>query len=451
MAALPGLAPNQTIADLMAEVSKTATKKVDEMMIEGLDLFKRGYESDSQGPLREKHNYSRDATGNLVYTWGDDEKTTVDLNKKWSDMNDREQVITRGYIDAPTNPDHNNQVANVASGLRCLSLPENATRYDNCVYPEGGRYFMNALRDSLILKKLGFKTLEKNTTLGKLKVVESVDSWLQRNKVEKDNSNDILGGRDTILILNKFNTTGNTIGSAALARLREMVGIVNRTPSILNKGWKAPKDSIEYKSPKADVPTPTDKKEPVFTWMTGGSNVDGEVEAINNVIKSDSHAIKLASGLKELQHGGGSEYRLSLDKFDDKTVFALQSAYNDLKSKLEAKGKSLDKADQDLIENELTSYNKLHRKVLLSVEIMRAVNDMVSKGLITKDKIPVNDVIDKQHLLVKKSEDKKRKLMVILGSLGSAVAVEVGHKAAPTAPPSVPTEIPVSLEDLVIE
>jgi hypothetical protein len=441
--------PNMTINDLLKKVQATAAKKVDEMVTEGLDLF----DDNNDGPLRETKIFSRDASGNIVYTWPDGSKTTIPKDKKWSDMSLDEKRLLQGFIDR--NPRNARQDLNsVTAGILCLEADQTQTNLQNCVEPNDlsdpeKSYFADALRNALILQKLGFQTFEKNTTLGKLKLVESVDSWIKRNKIPEDKT----PGNAGSLIKDPDNPNRNKIGSRSLARLRSMVLTVNINPSILNKGWKPPKNTLDYKPPAVPTPTPASRPEPVFTWLLPmrGGNVEGEVAAINNVVSSDSNAIKLATGLKELQHGGGSEYRLSLDAFDDKAVFALQKAYNELKGKLESKGKKLDSADQALIEKELADFNKLHRKVLLSVEIMKAVNDMVSKGLITKDVISRQDVLDRQHSLVKKSEDKKRKLMVILGSLGSAVAVEVGHKSAPTAPPSVPTELPRSLEDFVIE
>jgi hypothetical protein len=423
------LANNESIADLMKQVSASAAKKVADIMTEGEQLFSRGSENDPKGPLREKGNFSRDAKGNLVFTNNTGDQTTLDINKNWGELTSQQKIVALG---------NNNQPAVV----NCLKATDDQTNLADCVRADSSNE-INALRSALILQKLGFNVVEKNTTLGKLKLVESVDNWLARNNVKR-------AGQVNELVKDQANPSRNQIGSDALNRLRNMVELVNRSPSILNKGWKPPKDNVEYKSPKLDLPAPSQKKEPVITWMSGGSNVEGEVSAINNVIKADSHAIKLGTGLQTLQHGGGSEYRLSLDQFDDKTVFALQSAYNDLKYKLETKGKKLDASDQKTIEDELVSYNKLYRKVLLSIELMKAMNDMVSKGLITKDQIPLQEVYDKQDLLVKKSEDKKRKLMVILGSLGSAVAVEVDGKT-PSVVPSASTEIPVSLESLVIE
>jgi hypothetical protein len=253
---------------------------------------------------------------------------------------------------------------------------------------------------------------------------------------------------------NRDGVTPSEIGSESLAKLREMVRNVNKNPVILNRNFKPPKNLKEVTSQaQAKVPTPGKRREFVFPWLMsgGGSSTQGTVAAINNVVKTDAFAIRLTTGLQTLQHGGAKEYKLTLADIDDKAVFALQSEYDNLKSKLESKGKQLDKADEDLIRQNFEDYNKLHRKLLLSVNLIKAMNDLVDKGLVEKEKIPLSEVYDKQHLLLKRVDDRKKKLMVILGSLGNAVAVEVGQRSAPTTLPSVPSQLPVGLEELVLD
>lgn len=323
----------------------------------------------------------------------------------------------------------------------CLNLPSNADNFDVC----NGLGPGNALRNALVLQKLGFRVVEKNTVFGKLKLVESVENWRQRNEIKQAP----VGQEDVVRLNSK------QIGSEAIENLTNMVRAVNMNPSVLNKGWKPPKmTGDEYKAPVGPTPSTKASVVPAFSWavMSGGANVEGEVAAINNVIKADSFAIKLGAGLESTQLGGGEkEYALSLDKVDDKAVFALRRAYHDLRARLESRGKQLDGSDQATIEEQLKKFEDAHRRLLLSIELLRAMNDLVEKGLITKEKVPVSEVLEKQHHLVKRVEDRKRKVMVILSSLGTAVAVEAPTQAPVTTPVAVGTEIPRPLDELVVE
>jgi uncharacterized protein YukE len=305
----------------------------------------------------------------------------------------------------------------------------------------------DALQASLVLKKLGFKVEEKNTVLGRLKLVESVESWRQSR-----NLNVLPAPRGGVA--QNIDLQSKQIGSTAIDNLRKMVDLVNMNPSILNKGWTPSQGKPQYEPP--GVPTPSTKTppKPAFVWgvLRGGANLEGEVAAMNNVIKSNSFAIKLANGTSSVQLGGGErEYATSLDEVDEKAVFGLRRAYHDLRATLESRGKSLDKNDERTIESELDKHESAVKKLLVALGLLKGMNDLVAKGLITNKDVPLAEVAEKKDHLVKRVEDRKRKLMVILSSLGSAVAVEVPGVAPPSTLSAVGTQIPTPLQNLVVD
>jgi hypothetical protein len=390
-----------TVGAILNRLQSEATKRVSERMAESEALFNVGKVDEVL-----KSQWKRNDKGELVDEAGNviNDKTTVE----------------------------------VGDFAKCMNAKVEGSLNECAVDPQ------NPFRSALILQKLGFKVVERNTTLGKLKLVESVKSWRQRN-----------GLKDVATTANTISLQAKEISSNAIFNLENMVKHVNLNPSILNKGWKSPKMvGDDYKPPAKPVPSDAEAPAPTFSWvrMSGGANVEGEVAAINNVIKADSFAIKLGAGLESVQLGGGEkEYALSLDKVDDKAVFALRRAYHDLRARLENSGKRLDDNDRKTIEEELRKFEESHRRLLLSVEYLRAMNDLVEKGLVTKDKVPLSEVLEKQHHLVKRVEDRKRKVMVILSSLGTAVALEAPSPAPLLAPVAVGSELPVPLDDLVVE
>jgi len=422
-----------TIGNLLEQASQKATATVSSKITEGEELFSL---DKFQEQVLDGSPWSRDASGNLV------RRGVEGVAEQTFDFKN-EEVRSLGTDDKAFKGNDD-----LKATQECLALGKDETNLSKCVEPNVHADGSTALRDAFILQKLGFQVVTRNTTLGRLKMVESVDSWKSRNGLK------LVSPATGATINNTLNlaTDVKQLGSNALAKLREMVRNVNRNPSVLNPGWKPPKDEKAYVPPARSTATPNARQVPKFNWVAmRGGNVEGNVAAINNVIKTDAYAIRLGAGTQNLQHGGGKEYAFALDQVDDKAVFALQSTYNDLRARLEARGKSLDETDRQLIENELKNFNKLHRKLLFSVELLRAMNDMVDKGLITQDKIPLREVMDKQHLLVKRVDDKKRKLVGIINVLGSAVAVEVGSSSAPAPQLVVQTELKEDLENLVIQ
>lgn len=389
------------LGDLLKELEKTASARVDAKMAEEARLFMS--EEDQDKVLKSK--WSRNNKGELF-------NETTQINK-----------------DTIINPDVAACVKNDTNDLT------------NCSKEKEG--FTNPLEASLILQKLGFKVIEKMTTLGRLKLVESVASWKHRNEIKSS-----LAGS-----IEQINLVTKNLSSNAESNLTHMVTLVNMNPSILNKGWKPPKmTGDKWEPPKGPTPSTKPKEDFGFVWLSGGANVEGEVEAINNVIRTDSFAIKLGAGLETAQLGGGEkEYALSLDKIDDKSTFALRGLYHDLRNRLKHNGKELDAKDEKVIEEQLKKFEVSRRRLLLSIELLKAMNDLVEKGLITKDKIPFSEVYDKQHHLVKKVEDRKKKVMVILSSLGTAVALEEPTTAPKTTLTSTGHELPVPADDLSIE
>lgn len=389
---------SNNLGELLKKLQETASARVDAKMAEEAKLFMN--EEDQDKVINSK--WSRDNKGKLFDgTTQIDDKTTVGQN----------------VADCVTN---------------------NNEDLTNCVSND----IKSPLEASLILQKLGFKVVEKMTTLGRLKLVESVESWKQRNEMRNSLPSSI-----------ELNLTTKNLSSAAEAKLKSMVELVNMNPSILNKGWKPPKmTGDKWVPPEEPTPTTRPKEDYGFVWLSGGGNVEGEVEAINNVIKSDSFAIKLGAGLETAQLGGGEkEYALSLDQIDDKSTFALRGLYHDLRNRLKQNGKELDSKDEKVIEEQLNKFETTRRRLLLSIELLKAMNDLVEKGLVTKDKIPFSEVYDKQHHLVKKVEDRKKKVMVILSSLGTAVALEEPTTARKTTLTSTGHELPVPADYLSVE
>ena len=387
------------LGDLLKELQKTASARVDAKMTEEAKLFMS--EKDQDEVL--KSQWSRDNEGKLF--------------NKDTQINDKTAIT--------------------GSTVNCVKTT--GDNLSNC-----STAITSPLEASLILQKLGFKVVEKMTTLGRLKLVESVESWKQRNEMT------VGTGTGTA---QQINLSTKNISSVAQDNLNNMVNLVNMNPSILNKGWKPPTmTGDKWVPPKGPSPSTKPKEEYGFVWLSGGGNVEGEVEAINNVIRTDSYAIKLGAGLETAQLGGGEkEYALSLDQIDDKSTFALRGLYHDLRNRLKHNGKELDSKDEKVIEEQLNKFEVSRRRLLLSIEILKAMNDLVERGLITKDKIPFSEVYDKQHHLVKKVEDRKKKVMVILSSLGTAVALEEPTTAPKTTLTSTGSELPVPADDLSVE
>jgi hypothetical protein len=416
----------KSIKEIMEKIQESVTNKVGAKMAEDAGLFAV---SKMEKYLTETGDYQRNSEGKLV--------------KKDGTVIDFEQGLNVAFPDAADAADN-------VKALNCFN--EITDNLDECATPKSTKEY--ALRNALILQKLGFKVLEKNTWLGRLKIIESVENWMARTKREEK---DTLTGTTTTGADNG-NIRKDTIGSAAVTTLKAMVESVNYNPSILNPGFVMPKMKGEdYKARLPPTVTASTRPPLNLAWasmesMKGGANIQGEIEAINNVIKTNAFAIKLGSGLAGEQLGGGvGEYKLGLSHFDDNSFYAIRNSYHNLLDKLKAKNKDIAKDDKNLIEKQLESYESAHKKLLYSVELVKAMNEMVSKGLITKNEIPLQDVLDKQHHLVKKVDDRKKRLTVILSTLGGVLALETGSSKPQMEVPVVGAELETSLADMVIE